>query len=291
MSDWKGKSRGNTYGYMFFITMVRWFGLYPAYFFLFFIAGWFYFFATKDSSKWMYDFFHNRIGFGKWKSKWKIYVNYVFLGQVLIDKVAVLGGMSKKFSSTSNGAENLHRIAALNKGAILLGAHLGNWEIAGQYLLNYSGKINIVMYDGEDQQIKELLQKVMGGIRYNVIAIKNDLAHIYAVSDALARNEIVVMHADRFVKGARTVKVPFLGEEAQFPIGPFQLIKTFRANYTFVYGIKASATHYNFYARPHREGKSDSDITEMVKDYANDLEQMVKQHPEQWFNFYNFWTK
>jgi predicted LPLAT superfamily acyltransferase len=56
-------------------------------------------------------------------------------------------------------------------------------------------------------------------------------------------------------------------------------------------GIKASARHYNFYARPHREVKSDSDITEMVKDYANDLEQMVKQHPEQWFNFYNFWTK
>jgi len=29
----------------------------------------------------------------------------------------------------------------------------------------------------------------------------------------------------------------------------------------------------------------------MVKDYANDLEGMVKQYPEQWFNYYDFWKK
>lgn len=95
----------------------------------------------------------------------------------------------------------------------------------------------------------------------------------------------------RFVRGSRTVKVDFLSDEAQFPIVPFQLIKTFRAHYTFVYGIKTGATHYDFYARLPLNGRSDSDITEMVKDYANDLKGMVKQYPEQWFNYYNFWAK
>jgi predicted LPLAT superfamily acyltransferase len=29
----------------------------------------------------------------------------------------------------------------------------------------------------------------------------------------------------------------------------------------------------------------------MLEDYVHDLEGMVKQFPEQWFNYYDFWAK
>lgn len=64
-------------------------------------------------------------------------------------------------------------------------------------MLNYSGKINVVIYDAENQQIKDLMERATGGKRYNVIAIKEGISNIYAISEALARNEIVVMHADK----------------------------------------------------------------------------------------------
>jgi predicted LPLAT superfamily acyltransferase len=157
--------------------------------------------------------------------------------------------------------------------------------------MNYTGNINIVMYDGEHENIKQYMENVTGGRKYNVIPIKTDLSHVYAIGEALQNQEIICMHADRFVGGGRTALVPFLGEDAQFPIGPFQLIKTFRAPYTFVYGVKTGWTKYNFFARPFRQATSESKIKDMVKDYATDLEGMVKQYPEQWFNYYDFWKK
>ncbi|MFM2306814.1 MAG: hypothetical protein RLZZ367_1483, partial [Bacteroidota bacterium] len=71
----------------------------------------------------------------------------------------------------------------------------------------------------------------------------------------------------------------------------FQIIKTFRANYSFVYGIKRSATHYNFYCRPHRTVTKETTIDMIMEDYARDLEAMVRETPDQWFNYYDFWKK
>lgn len=48
MAEWQGKSRGNKAGHHFFVVLLKNLGLYPAYFFLLFIAGYFYFFATAD---------------------------------------------------------------------------------------------------------------------------------------------------------------------------------------------------------------------------------------------------
>lgn len=289
MSEWKGKSRGNTLGYRYFVVLIKYFGLYPAYLFLFFVAAYFYFFITKEPKHWLRKYFKERIGFSPLKTEWTIYKNFVLLGHVLIDKIAILAGYSKKYTTQSNGAENLRNLVALDKGGILLGAHLGNWEVAGHFLSNYSGKINVLMFDGEDENIKAYMESVIGGKKFNIINIKNDLSHVYAVSDALERKEIICIHADRFLPGNKTVVVSFLGKEAQFPIGAFQLIKTFRANYTFVYGIKTGITHYDFYARPHRTATADSKIEDMIADYASDLESMVVKNPEQWFNYYDFW--
>jgi len=291
MAEWKGKSRGAPAGYKFFVLLIKYLGLTPAYLFLRIVAGWFFVFATATTNRIMFTFFHQRIGFNRVKSRIKIYKNYVLLGQVLIDKIAVMSGYSSKITGVSHGSEHLKAMFSLKKGGILLGAHLGNWEIAGHFLLNYTGKINIVMYDGEHENIKQFMENVTGGRKYNVIPIKKDLSHVYAIGEALQNEEIVCMHADRFVEGNRTTLVPFLGEDAQFPIGPFQLIKTFRANYTFVYGVKTGWTKYNFFARPYRQATAESTIEGMVKDYANDLEGMVKQYPEQWFNYYDFWKK
>lgn len=291
MAEWKGQSRGTPVGYRIFIFLIRYLGLRVAYSLLLFVAGWFFLFDPQKTNHIMFHYFNNRIGFGKLKSWWKIYANYYLIGQVLIDKIAVMSGNGNQIKFTSNGTENLKAIFDRKKGGFLLGAHLGNWEIAGHFLANYGGTVNIVMFDGELQQIKEQLEKAVGSKRFNIIAIKNDLSHVYAINEALQRNEIICMHADRFLPGNRSQAVPFLGKEAQFPVGPFQLIKSFQATYTFVYGIKSSAVHYDFYARPYRIATKDTKVEDILHAYVTDLEQMVLKHPEQWFNYYDFWAE
>ncbi len=290
MAEWKGKSRGNRIGYAIFIFIFKNFGVRPAYFILLFVAL-YYFFFSVETSKHIYNYFNQRIGYSKFKSFFRIYVSYYRLGQMLIDKTMIMSGMKDQFTSESFGAENLRGIVAQKKGGILLGAHLGNWEIAGHYLMKYGDTINILVYDREHEAIKNYMDEVTGGRKFKLIPIKDDLSHVYAIGEALERNEIIATTADRFLSDSKTRSFKFLGEEARFPMGIFQIIKTFRANYTFVYGVKRSATHYNFYCRPHREVTKETSIDMIMEDYVRDLEGMVKANPEQWFNYYDFWKK
>ena len=210
---------------------------------------------------------------------------------MLIDKTMIMSGMKDQFTSESFGADNLRAIVAQKKGGILLGAHLGNWEIAGHYLMNYGDTINILVYDREHEAIKNYMDEVTGGRKFKLIPIKDDLSHIYEIGEALERNEIIATTADRFLGEGKTRSFKFLGEEARFPIGIFQIIKTFRANYSFVYGVKRNATHYNFYCRQYRSVTNETTLDMIMEDYVRDLEWMVKETPEQWFNYYDFWKK
>jgi predicted LPLAT superfamily acyltransferase len=203
-----------------------------------------------------------------------------------------MSGIENKFSFEFDGEENLQRIAEMKKGGILLSAHIGNWDVAGHLFTRLQTPINIVMYDGEHEQIKEYLEGVTGKRNMNIIVIKNDLSHIYAISDALTKNELVCMHADRFLPGNKTMTTDFLGEQAKFPMGPFLLAAKFKVPVSFVFAAKETNLHYHLFASEIKDYSSydkDQVMPEMLKDFANEMELKLKQYPEQWFNYYNFW--
>ena len=109
----------------------------------------------------------------------------------------------------------------------------------------------------------------------NVIVIKNDLSHIYAISDALKNNELVCMHADRFVEGNKTLTTRFLGKEAKFPMGPFVLAAKFKVPVSFVFALKETNLHYHFFASEIREyGHLAKEIVlqQMLNDFVGEME-------------------
>ena len=90
---WKGKTRGGTFGYMFFIYMIRCLGITAAYGFLALVVLYFIPFAPKATGNtWSYA--RNRLKYGRLKSVALLLKNYYRLGQILIDKVAIGNGMT-----------------------------------------------------------------------------------------------------------------------------------------------------------------------------------------------------
>jgi predicted LPLAT superfamily acyltransferase len=293
MPAWQGKSRGTTFGYRVFVGVLKNFGVAPAYWLLTFVALYFWLFSYK-SSKPLFHYFHDKIGYGRMKSLAMLYKNYYCFGQTLIDKVVVMAGIKNKFTYHFDGEENLHKMAALKKGGLLLSAHLGNWEIAGHLLKRLQTRINIVMFDGEHRQIKNYLEQVTGKRNMNIIVIKDDISHIYAINEAFKNNELVCMHADRFVEGNKSISGNFLGEKARFPVGPFVLAATFKVPVSFVFAFKETNKHYHLYASEIKEytnGRKDVIMQEIFSDFVDQMETKVKQYPEQWFNYYNFWQQ
>ncbi len=293
MSLWQGKSRGNKSGYRIFVWVLKNFGVLPAYVLLRFVAFYFFLFSYKTSRE-LFHFYKHRLGYSFIASIGKLYKNYYQLGQSIIDKVMVMGGIKNSFTFNFDGEENLRNIAGLQKGGILLSAHIGNWDIAGHLLNRLNTRIHIVIFDGEYQKIKEYLDSVTGERAVNVIVIKNDLSHIYAIDDAFKNNELVCMHADRFIDGNKTLSTNFLGEKARFPMGPFLLAAKFKVPVSFVFAVKKTNLHYHFFAsniKNYEHLDRGVVMQEMLNDFAGEMEIKVKQYPEQWFNYYNFWKQ
>lgn len=295
MTIWSGKSRGGKIGYQFFISLLKYTNIKVAYFFLRFVALYFLIVSDKTSSKF---YFNTVFGYNKLKTLISIYKNYCLLGEVLIDKIVVLAGFKGKFTFDFEGEKNLRRMVQDKKGGLLIGAHMGNWEVAGQLLERLDARINIVMYEAEHKKIKELLNSKMKKNNTNIITIKDDFSHLFNIRRAFDRNEIVVMHGDRFLPETNTVIVEFLNKPAQFPTGPLYLASKNNVPVSFVYTLKDSATHYHFYATkgkvypyPSKIKTRKQEMENMVRDYVTSLESIIKKYPLQWFNYHPFWEE
>ncbi len=291
MPSWQGKSRGTRWGYDVFVRVLKLGGLRPAYALLRLVTCYYVVFS-HGAAQVIFDYFHDRIGFSRWKSLYKIYTNFYLFGQTLIDKVAVFGGAARALSFEFDGEEHLRNLVSSHRGGLLLSGHIGNWEIAGHLLKRLGTRIHIVMFDGEQQRIKDVLKKAGAETSANIIVIRQDLSHIYLISDALKRNELVCIHADRYLLGNKTRSAPLLGKMARFPAGPFLLARKFQVPVSFVFAMKEKATHYHFFAsepKNYDHWDPESALQHMVEDFSREMDEKLKRYPEQWFNYYDFW--
>lgn len=290
MATWKGKTRGGLLGYKIFVFLIRYAGLSAAYGLLLFVALYFVLFSPTASRS-IYSFFRLRLGKGRLASLWGIYKTYWAFGQALIDRTAVLAGFSQKFTYDFDGEQHIHKMAATGDGGVLLSIHGGNWSMAGSMLeenVGATARINIVMLEAEHKKIQAFLENVQVKQAANIIGIGDDFSHIIAMGSALRNGELLCMHGDRFLPGADTLAVQFLGQTAHFPAGPFQLVHRMKVPYSFVFAFKERRSHYHFYATPVQQHPTSAQAA--AQQFAQSIEEKLKQYPYQWYNFYDFWA-
>ena len=175
------------------------------------------------------------------------------------------------------------------KGGFLISGHIGNWENAGNLISErITSKINILMLDAEVEKIKEYLELQVEKSKYKLIPLKEDLSHLILIHQALKRNELIALHADRTSNDQKNYSIPFLNGVAQFPAGPFIMAHKFKVPITFVFAIKSASNCYHLSAT---EPLTASDSAEEIATkYVQRLEEIVLSAPEQWFNFYDYYA-
>lgn len=294
MSEWDGQSKGNPFGYKIFIFILKHIHIRVAYFVVWFVALYYYISTNKKDIRY---FYRQIFSYRPFKSEFSIFQNYFVFGKTLLDKFAILAGFNNKFTFDHEGEQYLYEMANAGKGGIIIGAHAGNWEIAGHLFSRFNRTVHIVIYDGERSNIKEMMEKSTGKKSFHVIAVKdNDMQHIYEIRDALLNGDIIAMHGDRFRDGSKTKLCDFFGHKAKFPLGPYYLAAQFDAPFCFVHTMKETNSHYHFYSTPPMKIKFSNpktkleDIKVKAEHYASDLEKMMRKYPLQWFNYYNFWN-
>jgi predicted LPLAT superfamily acyltransferase len=295
---WAGRSKGSLLGHKIFVFILNHLGLKLAYIALRIVALYYFLFSFRSNRN-IYFYFHEVLKYKRLTAWLHIYRNYYVFGQTILDKVALLAGVKTEFTIDHEGGKNIDLISDQGKGGILISAHIGNWEIAGQLLNRIGSKFNILMYENERESLKKYMDDVQKEKNVNIIAIKDgEMGHLIELHNAFGRNELVVMHGDRFREGAKTKEVTFLGKRAVFPVGPFIMAAKFGVPVSVVFAVKESATHYHFFAtapievkRSRTEKETDLAVQELMNRYLAEVEKMVHRYPDQWFNYYPFWKE
>ncbi|MBK5720092.1 acyltransferase [Dysgonomonas sp. Marseille-P4677] len=294
MTKWKGKSRGGAFGYLFFIFLIKKIGIRAAYIFLGTIVSYFILFAPK-ATKSIWNYSRKTLNLNVIHSIKMLFLNYYRLGQTLIDKVAVGNGMKDKYNFRFENYDKFLDILNADTGAIIIGAHIGNWEIGTPFFDEYGKKINIVLYDAEYQRIKDVLQQNTVSADFKIISVNNsDLNHVFAIKEALDNKEYICFQGDRYVNEERCLKTTFMGKEANFPLGPFLLAAKMKAPVVFYFAMRERKKTYRFHfiqATSYRKEDNIRSEQQLLNQYVSAVESVICKYPEQWFNYYKFWNE
>jgi len=291
--DWVEKAQGNSAGTRLFIWIISKIGILPAYVVLLFAAAQY----TLLDRKTVRVLKEYRMRAKLPCTIYHIYCHFYNFGMSLVDRYAYLLTQKQFFKFTTQNEDLIERELRAGKGVILLGAHFGNWELAGNLLQGrLNANVNFLMYDAESKAVKDAVAKATANRQVNILFVGKDSTDTsIALMNALQRGEIVCLHGDRVLGEQRSVKVSFMGHDVNFPAGPFILAAASGAPVIPIFAVKTGLLSYSFSAydpirfeqcsRHERQGLIDKE----VKGYALLLESMVRKYPLQWFNYYHFW--
>lgn len=236
---------------------------------------------------------HGKSRIDLWKAVW---LNHYRMMQIVIDKFAAYGGHRFKF--TFDGNEAFKELESKPEGFIMLSSHMGNSELVGFSLGSSLKHISALVYGGESPTVLENRRRLLAMHNIDMIPVDDSLNHIFEINNALASGNIVGMPADRVVGSPKTFETDFLGAKASFPLGAFATAVQRDVATIAIFMIKDGIDHYRLVVRPVKlDGHVSQSLNRRQKmvslgqEFVKILEQIVKQYPHQWFNFYDFWNE
>jgi predicted LPLAT superfamily acyltransferase len=219
----------------------------------------------------------------------------------LLDRVYLLRGRTDLFDMSVQGAPLIHDALDEGRGAFLVGAHMGSFEVLralGEARANL--RVAMVMYPDNARMINDALRAIAPGYEPRIIALGR-MDSMLAVRDWLDGGGLAGMLGDRSLPAGDSqrgadVRVPFLGREAVFADGPFRLAALLRRKVFFMAGLYLGGARYDVRFEPLADFSERTDgaererrIRDAVVAYAQRLEALAREHPYNWFNFHDFW--
>lgn len=292
-AGWTGRSRGKPWGYVLFLRTIRLLGRRGAYLLVYLVLP-YYFLAGRDVRAASHTWFDHLRGKRSWwrrqRDAWK---HMQAFARSLIDSLIIAMGREEQFTYSRVGREHLIGALEQGRGVVLLSAHVGGRAVGGR-LLPSEHPLNLVAYDNEAEAIKEAIERYRIREPPRIIPLGDGANTSLQILRALRRGEIVAMLADR-TRDENIIRLPFLGREAAFPVGPFLVAVLSGAPVVTALIHKRGGRELVFEVTPAMEpGKvsrdeRDAAVRELAQAYVRALEAYARAHPYQWFNFYDFW--
>jgi len=226
---------------------------------------------------------------------WHVFRHFHCFAATILDRVYLLRGDFERFGITVHGKEIVHRQIESRKGSILLGSHLGSFELLRALgVLQRSFSLKVLMDPLHNQNITRFFDALNREIAATVIAPDRPDTLI-RVKESLDAGCFIGMLGDRISGGDKTTQCQFLNAPATFPAGPVLLAAMMRCPVILFFGLYRGGNRYEIYFE-HFADQIDLDRVRRAEDiqfwmqrYAERLEHYSRLAPYNWFNFYPFW--
>lgn len=222
--------------------------------------------------------------------------HYAFAA-TLLDRAFLFAGRHRIFDLKKHGMEVILPFIAGKRGILLLGAHLGSFDLiryAGETA--YGAVVNMMMYEDNARKVNTVIASLGGKEHMRVIPI-GGIDALLRAQERVEQGEMIGMLADRVVANDRTVRVPFFGKEAVFPVGPILLANALKIPVVLFFGIYKGGNCYEEYfelfAPQINLGRASrqAELEAWIQRYAASLEHYCRLAPYNWFNFFDFWAQ
>ena len=209
----------------------------------------------------------------------------------LLDRVFMAAGDFGKFDVTIDGLELVDRALQAGKGCVLLGSHLGSFDLlllAGRAM--GQRQINVLMRLDPRARVRRIAG--IDDSAFNLIPLGRPDSYLQA-HDALARGGVVAILADR-INGTANLPVQFLDRKTTMPTAPHILAARSGAPVLMFFGLYDNDNRYRIKfvecGATAASGSRGAELQPMIDSYTAVLEQYARRYPLNWFNFYSYWA-
>jgi hypothetical protein len=238
-----------------------------------------------------------RRALGRWAGWTDGFRHVLSFASTIHDRIYLLNDRFDLFDIEIIGAETVHAALAQQPGALLIGAHLGSFEVLRAVGRGQAGlKVAMLMYEENARKINATLAAINPAANDDIIPLGR-LDSLLQASEKLEQGYLVGMLADRGLGDDPTVDCEFLGKMAPLPLGPFRTAAMLRRPVFFMTGLYLGGNRYRIHFEPLADfsatprGQRDAAIRAAMHAYAGRLTHFCRIAPYNWFNFFDFWQE
>lgn len=191
----------------------------------------------------------------------------------------------------TTGADVLDAALERGKGAVLALPHMGNWDVAGIWLVRHTGTFATVAERLKPESLFDRFVSYREGLGFEILPLTGGARPpLEVLRERLAENKVVALVADRDLS-RRGIEVDFYGEPTRMPGGPALLAATTGAPLLPV-AMWFTPDGWGQVINPPLEvpdGRLRDQVRELTQAMARVFERDISAHPADWHMLQKLW--
>jgi predicted LPLAT superfamily acyltransferase len=235
-----------------------------------------------------------RLALGRRPSPRDRFLQILSFATTIHDRVYLINGQFEKFNISVDGEEMVLEHTG-GRGALLLGAHMGSFEVMHSLGRTHGGlRVTMAMYEDNARKIGTILAAINPELEPDIVPLGH-IGSMLDIAERLEKGAFVGVLSDRTLGAEAVHPVTLLGERTSLPVGPMRAAAILRCPVFFMAGLYRGGRDYHVVFEQVADfsnmgaGARSAAIAAAIEKYASVLDKYCRSYPYNWFNFFDFW--